>query len=159
MSFDNIRYADLTIYLILSHLPEQNNYHVGIYVALNGETGLIYHATGRSCDFVYDGHMSENIQHSKEIRLALIIGRISQEAQLDLIDDRIMPNVPVHNEDPAFDCWTWVRQALLELRTAGILQFSCTPEDIEAEARTFVRGVESQGQVGNDRVKESRLCR
>ncbi|KAB8356387.1 hypothetical protein FH972_023970 [Carpinus fangiana] len=157
MNREVINYANHTIYLLLSHLPGQNRYHVGIYISLNGDVGLVYHATGFSGNYSYDGHISENIQHSTEIRLAMIIGHV-KETQLDMIDHQIMPGVPVRNDDSSFTCWSWVKQALRDLRQAGVVSFSCEADDIETEARTFVRGVESRGQVGNDRVITSRLC-
>ncbi|OTA90526.1 hypothetical protein M434DRAFT_397897 [Hypoxylon sp. CO27-5] len=123
-----------TLYLSLNSRPKKGEYHYGIVATDANAQATLYHASNLG------GHWRMESKTSRpESSMSLVV-----LVKIDAVRKNNLPAVvksipadgaPSKRTREAFDCLTWVKDALVALDANGIIRLPANVDDIVSEAK------------------------
>jgi len=128
---------DHSIYIILSLRGAQPGFHWGIFVPTNKPEGEVWHATNAGGGWNLENKTTRGIPNSMSLCVVLKLGIATSQNWTAL--HTTLANVPCSgqpslNTGEPFTCRIWVKDAILALHNAGVIQLTAAIETIEEKA-------------------------
>lgn len=120
------------LYIFLTDIGAERQFHWGFYLAKGPKNGVIFHMINsvRTGDkWEYQAKSSNTVPYSKMLLLALNIAVIEPE-----LHDALAQRLPAVSSDGAITCRVWLRNALQELDDEGFIKLIASVDKVEEEA-------------------------
>lgn len=131
------KFKNWSIYVILNLRGAESGFHWAIFIPTAAPLGTISHAVNRSGGWFYEVLETNTIPRSIELCLAIKIGSITSTNFTTLksvLKDVPANGTPSTHTKEAFTCRVWVKDALIALQNAKLVQLPSSIEEIEQSA-------------------------
>ncbi|KAL4783790.1 hypothetical protein BJX76DRAFT_357692 [Aspergillus varians] len=134
MPSDPIQFDVNGLYILLSDLGAERQFHWGIYLALSAEHGRVYHLINNIAtdgNWEYDTHLSYGVPKSKTLLVAEKIA-VMDPVLHEPLGDRLA----TVSATPPVTCRIWLKRALHDLDDEGFIKLTGTVDAIEMDLET-----------------------
>jgi hypothetical protein len=94
----------------------QSTRHVAWYIQYADGSNVLSHVTGGYGFFAHDERWNTNPSESRHYERTIPVSTIASRESRDLTVRNILFNVPVNNEERAWNCQTWIGDGFAALR-------------------------------------------
>lgn len=139
MPTDELVFDTNGLYILLSDIGAEVQFHWGFYLATGTEEGMIYHLINNASTnhgWKYQAKSSVKVPNSLNLLVAVKIGVLDPVLHAPLGDR--LANIPIA-ASPRYGpitCRVWLKEALSELDNEGYIKLTWTIDEIEVEALT-----------------------
>ncbi|KAF2755837.1 hypothetical protein EJ05DRAFT_539696 [Pseudovirgaria hyperparasitica] len=144
-----------SIYIILSLRGAEHGFHWGIFVPTEKPAGEVWHAVNRSGGWSLEQKTTTGVPYSQSLCLVFKVGVVSSQTWTTLRTTLgNVPSVgqPSRNTGEAFTCRVWVKDALLALHNANVIQLVQAIATIESNAIREAEGRRSDIEHGTKKA-------
>jgi hypothetical protein len=126
-----------SIYIILSLRGAEPGFHWSFFIPTDKPHGEVWHATNRTGGWFMETKSTPGVPNSISVCVALKLGTFTNENWVTLRST--LSNVPSSgqpslNTGEAFTCRVWVKDAILALHNASVINLTKPIEEIEKDA-------------------------